>query len=63
MTSEQYIKLSFKNIGDILRARRLVKIAKQEEKEKLIDKLCTEILPAYLHGGDIDCIVAELDEN
>lgn len=38
-------------------------MAHQEEKEKLIDKLRTEILPEYLHGGDIDCIVAELDKN
>ena len=36
MTAEEYLKNSFNKIGDILRARILVNLARQEEREKSI---------------------------
>ena len=32
-----------------------------EEKQKFIDNLC-EVLSAHMHGGEIDEVLAELDE-
>ena len=44
MTAEEYIKIAFKGVGNIIRARRLVKIARQEEREKAISAFSKVLL-------------------